>query len=251
MKKILGVFLLVLLLTGCRIFNSSIMLKTPKDFNFAEMNDSTSRLEYKISPNDVIQFRLYSNDGFKLVDVTSMALSDPSAVSRTMGFDYLVDQSGRVKLPVLGFTKITGITIRDAEKMLEELYGVYYNKPFVILKVVNKRVMVFPGMGGAGRVIPIDNNNITLIEGLALAGGISQDGKAHKIKLIRRNAAKPLVYHIDLSTIDGLAQANIILQANDIIYVEPRLKISQGIVNEITPVLTLFTTVLLFYTVFK
>ena len=40
------------------------------------------------------------------------------------------------------------MTVREAELMLEEKYTKYYNKPYVQLLVVNRRVVVFPGGGG-------------------------------------------------------------------------------------------------------
>ena len=54
-----------------------------------------------------------------------------------------------------------------------------------------------------------------------MAGGLADKGRAARIKLIRGDLADPEVYLIDLATIEGISQADIILQANDIIYVEP------------------------------
>ncbi|MBK6834533.1 MAG: hypothetical protein IPG89_09750 [Bacteroidetes bacterium] len=53
----------------------------------------------------------------------------------------------------------------------------------------------------------MEYNNTTVFEAIALAGGISQDGKAYRIKLIRRVTpnSNPIVYLIDLSKIEGIA----------------------------------------------
>jgi polysaccharide export outer membrane protein len=56
---------------------------------------------------------------------------------------------------------------------------------------------------------------------LIIMRGIPGSGKAHRIKLIRGEKANPEVYLIDLSTIDGMKKGDIVLQGNDIIYVEP------------------------------
>jgi polysaccharide biosynthesis/export protein len=85
---------------------------------------------------------------------------------------------------------------------------------------------------------------------LALAGGIT-DGKAHRIKLIRGDPKNPEVYLIDLSTISGMKQSNLVLQANDIIYVEPRPKVAQRILENLTPYLALISATLLIYSLFK
>lgn len=249
-KKILYFLVLSVLFTGC--INQNIMLKTKKDFVYTKSQDkdSSSFKEYKISPNDIIEFRIFSNDGFKLIDLTS--IGGVGGGGQGMNFmqnslQYNVDKDGSVKLPILGKTPIKGYTLRQAEFMLETKYSEYYIKPFVLLSVTNRRVIVFPGSAGSARVIYINNNNTTLIEAIALAGGISENGKARKVKLIRGDLKNPEVYLIDLSTIEGIKQAEMAVQANDIIYVEPRRNISVQLLREITPVLSLVTSILLAY----
>jgi len=226
-----------------------MMLRTEKDYKYSAYNDSISSKTYKISANDKIEFRLFSNDGFKLIDLTS--LSNPNdAVRYSFLTEYLVEFDGYVKLPSIGNIYIKGLSVRQAEKMLEEKYAAFYVKPFVLLKVVNKRIIVFPGTPGGAKVISLTNNNTTLIEGLALSGGISENGRAKRIKLIREKPdapGNPDVFLIDLSTIYGIKQGSMILQANDIVYVEPRQNFSSQLLREITPVLSLLTSALLAY----
>ncbi len=223
------------------------MLKTPKNYTYADIKDSLLTQEYRISANDLIEFKLYSNDGFKLTDVTSSPLTTTVQNVNQGGQQYTVDIDGFVKLPVLGRTLLKGLTVRQAEKDLEEKYSLYYIKPFIIIKVTSRRVTVFPGEFGASKVIPLEHDNTTLFEALALAGGIAVDGKAYEIKLIRRNGEKTEVFHIDLSTISGLNEGNIILQANDVIYVENRLRVTSAVVNELAPFFSIISSVLVLY----
>jgi polysaccharide export outer membrane protein len=144
--------------------------------------------------------------------------------------------------------KLSGYTIIEAEKVLEEKYAVYYVKPYINLKITNKRVIVFPGQAGAAKVLSIANNNTTILEALALAGGIAEDGKAFKVKLIRNTPGmKPQVYLLDLSKIDGIVTGNTQVQAYDLLYVEPRYRPIRTFSNEIAPLLTLTTTFLILY----
>jgi polysaccharide biosynthesis/export protein len=249
MRKLLFLFGLILFLSSCGWINPSIMLKTGKDYQYAKSPDSTKALDYKISPNDILEFSMYSNDGFKLVDLTSLN-------SANMGYrfesniQYLVESDGSAKLPVLGRIKLIGYTIREAESLLEEKYSSFYVRPYVIMSVSNKRVIVFPGSAGDAKVIPLQNNNTTLIEALALAGGIADDGKARMVKLIRQNKDKHDVFLIDLSQIEGIMQGSMVLQANDIIYVEPRKKYASRFIQEAAPIVSILTSifVLLTYT---
>lgn len=247
MRKLLLLAGIALLFSSCGWLNSSIMLKTGKDYQYSKSPDSTKNADYIISANDVIEFRIFSNDGFKLIDLTSLnQMNRDYQMNNRM--DFLVEFDGNVKLPILGRTKLLGLTVREAELMLEEKYASYYVKPFVLMSVQNKRVIVFPGNAGDAKVIPLLNNNTSLIEALALAGGISDDGKAHKVKLIRRVNDKDEVYLIDLSKIEGIKQANLVLQANDIIYVEPRKKIGSKVLAEIAPIVSLLTSSLIIIT---
>jgi len=245
MRKIVLALLLLSVLSSCRLLRPSLMLKTPKGYVYDLLNDSMALDEYIIAPNDAISFRLLSNEGFKLVDISNIA--NPTTLST---FESVVETDGTVKLPLIGRIKLEGLSLREAEQMLETRFSDFYVGPFVTLKVTNKRVALFPGTGGAGRVVTITNNKTTVFEVLALAGGIPDDGKAYRIKLIRKASPKPKVYLIDLSTIDGLKQGNTVVMANDIIYVEPRNRVAQRITNEIVPYISILSTVLLLYTIF-
>ena len=44
------------------------MLKTPKDYTYDKIVDSLSKQDYKIDFNDIVNVRIFSNDGFKIVD---------------------------------------------------------------------------------------------------------------------------------------------------------------------------------------
>ncbi|HTA26831.1 MAG TPA: polysaccharide biosynthesis/export family protein, partial [Bacteroidia bacterium] len=163
----------------------------------------------------------------------------------TTSIDYLVETDGTVNLPVIKKTEIAGLTIREASEMLEKKYSTYYVHPYILLQVSNRRVIVFPGDPGTAKVIPLVNNNTTLIEAIALAGGLTESGKAKEVKLIRGDPAKPQVYLIDLNTIDGIKQGNTILQANDIIYVTPQRRPTLVLLERITPILSGISSILL------
>jgi polysaccharide export outer membrane protein len=222
------------------------MFRSNKDYPFQQYSD-TAISGYRISPFDRITFRLYANDGFKIIDMVSQGGGGNFSQTLNM-FSYWIEEDGQVKLPLLGRVELAGKTIREAELFLEEKYEQFYNNPFVQINVINRRVMVFPGSDGKGTVINLENNNTTLIEAIAMAGGIDNIGKAHRIKLIRNiNSDSPQVYLIDLSTMEGIKYAKIPLQNNDVVYVEPMYRPVSALVNQITPVITLLSSVVTIY----
>ena len=58
----------ILLLDGCRSLNPSVMLRTGKNFKYTPF-PTNQKMEYQIAPNDELNFNIYSNDGFKLIDI--------------------------------------------------------------------------------------------------------------------------------------------------------------------------------------
>ena len=248
-KALFGIFILVLFFSSCKLIRPNFMLQTKKNYNFSKISDTLLHENYKIAPNDGVSFRVFSNDGFKLVDI-----ANSSGGSRVVGsgIEEIVDKDGLIKLPLLGNVKISGYTLREAQTFLEKQYETYYVKPFIQLNITNKRVIIFPGAAGSARVLQLEYSNTTVFEAIALAGGISQDGKAFRIKLIRRQSPelKPEVYLIDLSKIEGIAQGNMVVLANDIIYVETRPRIAQRTLQEISPYLSLLTTTITLYYLF-
>ena len=239
-----GVLGVIVILTGCTI-NRDIMFKTPTDYVFNELPDSTE-VQFRIQPNDVLQFRLFANDGFRMIDLVSDEGGVNARNLNRITFSFLVEFDGLVELPLVGRVNVAGLTLREAEFMLEERYITYYNRPFVQLSVGNRRVVIYPGGGADARVVTLDNNNTPLLEALAQAGGIAKRGNASKVKLFRRNEKNGRdVYMFDMSDIEGLQYGDLVMQADDIIYVEPNPELARELLYDLTPLITLLTSTVL------
>ena len=246
MKNSILISIIALILSGCGI-NSSVMLKTPRKYEY-DIPLDTSQTAYQISTNDMLDFKLLTNDGFEIIE-QSRGKNNTQLLNDKNRIQYIVEFDGYVKFPILGRVKVDGLTLREAEYLLEERYVEFYNRPFVQLDVTNQRVIVFPGEGGAARVVKLSNNNITVMEALALAGGVSDRGRANHVKLIRAETDSDdrKIFFMDLSKIEGIEMANMVIQANDIIYVQPLPNIIREINQEILPMITLITSLLLIY----
>jgi polysaccharide export outer membrane protein len=231
-------------LNGCKILYSNGMLKTPRDFKFNEIK-KTALQEFKIGVHDVVSFNLYSNDGFKVIDLNSFIAGERGA-----GVSFTVELDGTIKLPILGRISLLGMTAREAEIFLEEKFSEFYVKPFVILKVTNRIVILFPGAEGNAKIVPLPNTSTTLMELIASVGGIPGDGKAYSIKLIRGNIDNPEVYLIDFSTLEGVQKGNMTMQSNDIVYVESRPRIANKLLSEVLPYISIINTFLIANSIF-
>jgi polysaccharide biosynthesis/export protein len=244
--------LLILAFNSCGV-NSSIMFKEGPNFKGYDSIPMTPRYEYRIAPNDLITLQVFTNDGEKIFDVltgANVGVQNGGAMMRqNLGFRYLVRQSGVVELPVIGELPITGLTIVEAQELLKQKYASNYKDPFVVLEVVNQRAIVFNGDAGSSVVVNIANYNTTLLEVISSAGGIHQRGKAKKIRVMRQMPQGREVYLIDLSTLEGLAYADMIIQANDIIYIEPVTQYTREVLREVAPVISLISSAIVVITV--
>ena len=244
MKKTVFIFsillIFVFLFNGCKLFYPSQMFKTDTDFSYNNF-DTVGVREYVLRPFDKLQVRVYSNGGYILVD---MEKNMPTNINVP---EYRIDKEGEIKLPIVGDVKLAGLTIKQAEEFLEKEYSKFIKKPFVVVNVTNRRVFVFSAGAEKGNVVYMDNDNFTLIEALAKVGGISSFSKAYKIKLIRGDLNNPQVYVFNIRTLKKMKKSNFILQSNDIIYVEARPKYASRILSEISPYVSLLTSMLFLY----
>jgi len=241
-------FAVVMLVSGCKIFYSNRMLQTPKNYSYTTQSAYVPQ-EFKLDVNDVLQMFLYSNDGFRIVDMNSFTGQNTSATNTLIS--YTIEFDGTAKLPLIGRVKLSGLSVRQAELLLEEKYAEYFIKPFVLLKITNRKILVFPGADGLAKVIYLSSTTTTLAEAIANVGGIPQGGKAFKIKVIRGQTSNPEVFLVDFSTLDGVKKGNMVLQSNDIVYVEPRTRIASVFFQEISPYFTLLNSTLITYSILR
>ena len=224
------------------------MFKTDHDFEFDVPSDSVN-LNVLLSPNDRINFRLYSNEGAWLIELTA-GLSDQARINAIPNFSYIIQPDGFVELPEVGLVEVAGLTVPEAQDKLEDLYANFYKKPYALIELLNNRVAVFPGSGGEARMVILDQPNLTVIDVLGLAGGISNRGDASRVKLIRRPDGGPNeVYLMDLSTIEGIKFANLIVQDRDVIYVDPVPEVGSEVLRDVSPFISIISGIVLIYTI--
>lgn len=248
LKQLVFFVMIALLISSCKFLNPSQMLKAPKDYVYEPL-PKVKDLETRLNPNDQLSMILLTNDGFKLLDLVGEDRIGNNQLANTL--TYRVEYDGLANIPILGRVKLGGLTIREAEMLLEEEFAKYYIQPFVILKITNRKVMVFTGTDGMASVVQLVDDNTNLLRVIAQSGGITKTGRAYDIKVIRGEFAEPKVYHFNIRKIDGLKEADFMMQSNDIVYITPSPQIARTLLIEVGPYLSLLTTLLLVLNFFK
>jgi polysaccharide export outer membrane protein len=217
-RRLIASALLPVVAASCGSYKQNIMLKPSErqqPISYAAKAGELER-DFVIQKNDWLEMQVYTNRGEKLIDPMP-ELSAPTVTTPDdrLNPQYLVDQNGICKLPMVGEMKLEGLTLRQAEEAVQKNYLQFFKEPFVLLQFANKRVVVLGALGG--HVIPLTNQNITLAEVLALAKGPTNDTKVQNIRIARQDS----VFQVDLSTIEGFSSGNMVMKPGDIVYAEP------------------------------
>jgi polysaccharide biosynthesis/export protein len=230
---------ILLTLSSCGSYRQNIMFKVPEGAALKNEIESAEK-NYVIKSNDYLTLQVYTNEGERIIDPDFRLLKDmPSqSAGNSMRPDiqYLVNEDGLVKLPMIGQMKLEGLSLREAEQVLQKEYSKYYQNPFVYLQFQNKRVIVLGAPGG--QVIPLINQSVTLVEVLALAKGVDNYAKANNIRVLRGDQ----VFVADFSTFDGYKKSNVVMEPGDVVYVEPiRRPLVEGL-RDYGPIFTIMTS---------
>lgn len=243
-KLIFG--LLLISLWSCKAYKQDILFNLDENFTAEDLKTPVNHAEenYRLQANDLLSLEVATNNGERLVDPNFELLPDVNRQANT-GRDivtYLIQTDGTVKLPIVGIKNLSGLTLIEAEEVLEQAYNIYYVESFVKLKVLNRRVVVLGANGG--QVIPLDHDNTSLVEILALYGGLNLGAKSADIKLIRGDLTNPEVYLIDLSSLQGMRQSIVQVESGDIIYVQPWRRPWLESLRDVAPILGVTSSLL-------
>lgn len=189
------------------------------------------KFEYRIQVNDVLSIRVLGLDDatarFFNVENTTGGLGLNDATLYVNGFS--VDKTGNVQLPTVGKIKLQGLTVGEAQELVQRKINDYFANATVILKLVSFRVSVLGEVERPGSYF-VYNNQITLLEALAQAGGPKEFGDKRHVTLMRQSDQGTQALYLDLGRTDVLSSEYYYLLPNDVVYV-PTLKARPGRLN--------------------
>jgi polysaccharide export outer membrane protein len=238
--------------TSCSYRQNQLLFEkknTPLVNEPAAPGTSSLTTGYKIQPQDMLQIRNLQNIKY----IVDEAPSGAGGSSGSSGQTYMVEEDGTVALPVIGRVKVEGLTRVQAAKQIEGLYKANLLKdPIIELKVVNLKVILMGEVRSPGNY-PLTKDNITLVELIGEAGGLSANANEKNIKIIRGGKQ---VSEIDMGNIASVSDPNAVLQNGDIVYVLQNKRAIrndklQNISTIVQPALLLLNTALLIYTLTK
>ncbi len=210
-------------LIAATIFLGSLLSSCISSKQLAYFNnikkDSTStiqpaNIQTVISKNDILQIEISTPD-----PVTTARFNSAGSNGKT---EYLVDETGVIKLPYLGAVKAEGLNKKQLADFITNalIKSEYAKDPIVSVRVTNFFVTILGEVVRPGN-IPVPNERITLPEALAAAGDLTPYGRRNDVLLIREANGERIYKHINLNKGQMFEPEVYNLQNQDKIYVYP------------------------------
>ena len=226
----LATFIVILIFTGCSIKDDRLFQgEKDRDKNTTMTSDDQYekevKFEYKIAPNDRLSIITYVQSGTESQQMNSMLANTDTTRRGLDSIDaaagLLVTQKGEVRLPLIGTVKVTGLTEDQAADRLIKEYKKYIRNPYVTVEITNQRIIVIGEVQQPG-IVPVVNGTMNLIEVISRTGYLTEKASRTNIQIVRGNLRNPEIRSIDLTDGKSLLTANLLLQPNDIVYVQAR-----------------------------
>ncbi|MBK1877935.1 polysaccharide biosynthesis/export family protein [Pelagicoccus mobilis] len=127
--------------------------------------------DYRINPRDLIQFQIYEEP-------------DTLMVQR-------VSAKGELPLPMIGVVSVSGLSLREAEAKLRDLYieGEFFVDPQVILVLEQYSEQTVSVLGQVNKpmriVFPVEASRLNIVQAITIAGGLTRLARADSVQVTR------------------------------------------------------------------
>jgi polysaccharide export outer membrane protein len=173
-----------LVLTGCADKRGGPIPYAPPSFGSPDAPSVVSLdADYKIAPMDLLTVRV-----FRMTDLTG---------------DYEVDLAGKISMPLIGEVRAVDLTTAQLDGELTRRLGEkYLENPDVSvgIKSSTSRVVTVDGAVNKSGAYPAIGP-MSLMQAVALAGGVSPDANARRVAVFRQIGGKRQAAAFDLTSI--------------------------------------------------
>lgn len=204
-------FVLVAFFSSCNSTKNVIYLDNIGD---AQITKTVDDLEPVIQKNDLLSITVSSPNP------SATQIFNTTGPAGATG--YLVNQQGNIDFPLLGTVKAAGLTKKQLKESIAKI--IVQNQllidPVVVVRYLNFKVTVL-GEVAKPSVISVQDEKISLLEALGMAGDMTIYARRDNVLVIREEAGKRITKRLNLASRDVFDSPYYYLKSNDIVYVEP------------------------------
>ena len=247
LRRRLVMLLLPGLLGGC-VAQQQLPYLQGKDYSTrTAVQVDNVRQAYHLQPGDVLSIRVQSvqpalNEMFSVTSGQNIQSGEPGNLFVA---GYSVDEAGGIALPTVGRLKVAGLTVEETQALVQKEVGRFMRDANVVVKLTSFKLTILGEVRAPGRYF-VFNSQATVLEGLGLAGDLTEFGNRTNVKLVRQTAKGSAVVLLDLTDPNLLRSPYYYLLPNDALYVEPlKARTSRANANNLGLVFAGLSTVIL------
>ena len=190
-----------------KMSNFSFEKQFLSSYQIRRMNKQSYRPIYRLGKEDIVNIIVWNHP----------ELNNPTnATADFFQLGFLIDHSGRIYYPYIGWVHLAGKKIIDAQKELSKKLSQYIKDPQVSIKVLKFGSQYINVMGEVEQPkrLSLGIKKLTLMDALSESGGITQDGNRSLVRLYRGSNK----YWLNLKSSSGdYFPGNLVLKDRDII----------------------------------
>lgn len=211
---------ILLLQSACIRYRNLVYLQT-NDQHTVPIQKS----QYKIHPNDDLKIEFTSTDpNTSALLNKETGLGQNSQVNNASLYvgSYTVDSLGLIDIPLLGAIPAKGLTLEQLSLKINKELATILKLKNVSVKMANARISILGEVKNPGTYY-LYNDQTTLLQGLAMAGDLTDLGNRKQLKVVRNDVENKTstIFYVNLTSPELLQSPCYYLFPNDAIYVEP------------------------------
>nr|WP_042293834.1 polysaccharide biosynthesis/export family protein [Nonlabens ulvanivorans] len=195
-----------------------------QDIDTALSESKSSKYDAVITNDDILKI-IVTSENMESVQpfnqvVSPVVNNELSIRSQETLQSYLVDDEGFINYPLLGKVKASGYTRIELQDHLKTQMLLYVKDAVVDVRILNYKITLLGEVNRPG-TYKVDDNRITLLQAIGLAGDLTVYGRRDNIVVIRDMNGIQTSTRVNLTSADFIYSPFYYLNQNDTIIVEP------------------------------
>lgn len=221
--------LLVGLMGACTPTDNLIYLREKEE---SPTPPDTVQTQYRLKKGDMVYIDVESADFtgqpelFRRPQQTSTRIrggGNPIGDPSTYLSSYSISDSGYVRLPVIGKLKLEGLTLAEANDLVQKRVSRYLKEGVAQVKLMNFKVTIFGEIQRPGSY-QVYQPGINMMDLISHAGDVTPYANRQRVMLIRQQSAQQdTTVLLDLTDRQVLNSPYFYLKPGDQVYVKPYL----------------------------
>ena len=226
--------LFVMCCTSCVPTESLIYLQPGEDV-FEEVY-KYDKQEYQLQMNDILDVKISSlnPEVNALFNASTMGTMQVAQATAQTGGDlfyitgYSIDQDGSIDIPFVGKVDVIGLTLNEAHSAVDLKVSELFSNYHLQIRLGGVRFSALGEFNRPGKHV-VMQNQVTILEAIALGGDLSLVANREEIRLIRQYPHGTQIHSINLLDGSVVGSPYYFIQPNDVLYAEPLPQRSWGI----------------------